>query len=141
MMLQPSFILSTLTSEKPTGSKFFDVFSPQLKGMGSGPSLPTIPLANSFNDEVLVEMGAGAKAAAELAMTARMEAVNLAMVDDNLVVDLVLVLDDAAPTTAAAILVAAVVQVQIRTLTLHTFTYCAAYVVRRSASRRKEKLR
>jgi len=48
--------------------------------MGSGPSLPTIPLANSFNEEVLVAMGAGAKAAAEPAMTARMEAVNLAMV-------------------------------------------------------------
>lgn len=52
--------------------------------MGSGPSLPTIPLANSFNEEavVLVAMGEGANAAAEPAMTARMVAVNLAMVED-----------------------------------------------------------
>ena len=72
-----------LTSEKPTGSKSLDVFppSPQRKGMGSGPSPPTRPLANSFSDVAEVRAGDdGAKAAAAPAEAARSAAVNLAMV-------------------------------------------------------------
>jgi len=78
-----------LTSEKPTGSKFFDVFSPpKLKGMGSGPSPPTMPLANSFNAIIDAfdkdEGAAGAKAVAVPAMVARMVAVSLAMMSNVL---------------------------------------------------------
>jgi hypothetical protein len=75
-----------LTSEKPTGSKFLDVFSPpKLKGMGSGPSPPTMPLANSFN--AIDVFGAdddadGANAVAVPAMVARMVAVSLAMMSN-----------------------------------------------------------
>lgn len=69
-----------LTSEKPTGSQLTDDFCP-LKGIGSGPSPPTYPLANSFNDvDALEEERAGAKAAAEPARAAIVNT-NLAMVD------------------------------------------------------------
>ena len=49
--------------------------------MGSGPSPPTMPLANTFNAEVDDEVDVdGAKAVAVPAMVARMVAVSLAMV-------------------------------------------------------------
>ena len=76
-----------LTSEKPTGSKFFDVFSPpKLKGMGSGPSPPTMPLANSFKaiDDFEKDDAGGANAVAVPAMVARMVAVSLAMMSNIL---------------------------------------------------------
>mmetsp|Transcript_1234 Transcript_1234/g.2676 ORF Transcript_1234/g.2676 Transcript_1234/m.2676 type:complete len:211 (+) Transcript_1234:352-984(+) len=69
-------------SAKPTGSKSFELLSPpHRKGMGSGPSPPTMPLANSARPVVVRAVGTGAKAAAAPAVAARMADANLAMVE------------------------------------------------------------
>ena len=53
--------------------------------MGSGPSPPTKPLANSLTAVVdLTEVETGAKATAEPAIEAMIAAVNLAMLNSNL---------------------------------------------------------
>jgi len=67
------------TSEKPAGSKFFDVLA-VVKGMGSGPSPPTIPSAKAFTATLVLEDLAGVKAAAEPARAARIRAAVFAMI-------------------------------------------------------------
>mmetsp|Transcript_19795 Transcript_19795/g.26141 ORF Transcript_19795/g.26141 Transcript_19795/m.26141 type:complete len:207 (-) Transcript_19795:65-685(-) len=66
-------------SEKPAGSKFFDVLA-VVKGMGSGPSPPTIPSAKAFTATLVLEDLAGVKAAAEPARAARIRAAVFAMI-------------------------------------------------------------
>lgn len=67
---------SNLTSAKPMGSKFLAVFSPaKLNGIGSGPSPPTMPLANSYSaDDVNADTddddGGGANAVTGVIMAA-----------------------------------------------------------------------
>jgi len=78
-----------LTSAKPTGSKFLAVFSPakKLNGIGSGPSPPTIPLANSYSadDDDDDTDGGGANAVTLLVSMVTMSVVaataNLVMVN------------------------------------------------------------
>ena len=59
------------TSEKPQGSKFLEV-PVGAKGMGSGPSPPTYPLAKALIAVLTLLWLAGAKAAAEAARVAAM---------------------------------------------------------------------
>jgi hypothetical protein len=77
----PKMALSVVpTSAKPAGSQFTDDDC-ELKGMGSGPSPPTYPLANSFKADDAFPDVAGAKALADPARAATVTR-NLFMVAD-----------------------------------------------------------
>lgn len=64
-----SISLGQRTSQKPAGSKFLEPVFPM--NIGSGPSPPTYPLANSFRLEEVRVTCAGANAQAEAISDAR----------------------------------------------------------------------